>query len=193
MRTAAYLTLILIAIHSPAWTAEPSVKTWNLNGPLPEGWSVISGNWQASDGVLQQLTAERDRYILLFDVELIEGIIEVELSSQRSRLASGIVMKWIDSDHHVFLRHGAYDYFTLGGRGNLKNGPFGDFAISTPPTIPGEFLRLKIIMRDKQLIYVVDDVVVAVAKDSLAGMAGRPGLYAEFPTIYRSIKVTRTK
>lgn len=193
MRTTAFLTFILIVIHSPAWTAEPSVKTWNLNGPLPEGWSVISGNWQASDGVLQQLTAARDRYILLFDVELVEGIIEVELSSQRSRLAAGIILKWIDTDQHVYLRHGAYDYFTLGGRGNLKYGPFGDFAISTPQTIPGDFLKLKIILRDKQLIYVVDDVVVAVAKDSLAGMAGRPGLYAEFPTIYRSIKVTRTK
>ena len=193
MRTT-YLTLILtLTITPPALADEPMAKTWDLTRPIPDNWTVIDGTWETRDGALQQRAAGRSRFIVLFDVQFVEGTIEVEIEAKQAGLASGIVAKWIDPDHHVFVRHGAYDYLTLGGRENFRAGPFGDFAISTPPTKPGQQLHLKIILRDQKLIYIVNDIVAAVANDPLTGKSGRPGLYTEVPVVFRKIKVTATR
>ena len=189
-----YRGLLNLALISTCITGICADEThhWDFRKNLPTTWTVIHGTWQAGDGTLRQTAEDQSRFMILCDEEMVEGTIEVEYEALRPRAFLGLVVKWIDADQHTYLRHGGYDYMSLGGKGNFRYGPFGDFAIGVPRNEIGDRVRLKIVVRDGKIIYSVNGIVLAVMHDPLAGKAGRPGLYTEFPAIFRDFRVTRS-
>ena len=185
------LKLAIVLTWTTAICADET-RRWDFQQDLPASWTVIQGAWEAGDGTLRQTVGNQDRYMILCDEEMVEGTLEVEFEALRERAFLGLVVKWVDADQHVYLRHGGYDYLSLGGKGDLRHGPFGDFAIGIPRNNIGDRVRLKIVVRDGKIIYSVNGIVLAVMHDPLAGKAGRPGLYTEFPAIFRNFRVTRS-
>ena len=171
----------------------------DFDNPDVSRYEFLEGKWVFDSGRLKQVELpgkDERRYkkrIALIDFPLREGIIEVraravpcEIKSRGADFgAIGVIGKYVDAERSWGFRHGSSNNISGYGYFAQNHGAW-TFTMDKPST-------LKVVFANSMVGLIIDDMLVALKKDPLAGEAGRPGVYCEARTDFEAIKITRFK
>jgi hypothetical protein len=105
------------------------------------------------------------------------------------RFASlGIVIKHVDDDNHLWFRFGSYNSKNVDGK--APDG-FDKVVLGVGQPDLNRKYDLTVIARNGLIFICIDDTMIGVLRDPLAGKAGRPGLFSESGVEYDDFRVTR--
>ena len=197
-------TLILLAAMTlMAMTAadcEDNLLYDDFSKEVPGRWETVKGRgWWIEDGkfMTEPKTGDYAKSFSTADFPIINGEIETVMHSTSNKRSGsfGIMGKYIASNNYWRIRFAYWqvqlEVYTPDG----KHGTHYDlFPYSMrDKSAGGNPVRIRVEIVDTKVAFYVDDTLMCIFKDPLAGKAGKPGLTSESTSYSQSFKVRRTK
>lgn len=161
--------------------------------PLAGRWEAVQGTWRVDQGRLVHPNIDfPDHDMLLAGFPFSEGKIEVtaiarEASAKYGFASIGLVARYLDEQKRIYFRFGSYNKVKVDGAApgfmafNLgRGGPDLDRAYA-----------LTLVVRNGVIGVCVDDTMIGVLRDPLAGRTCRAGLFTETGATFDDVRITR--
>ena len=191
----AAMTLLVMS----AADGEDNLLYDDFSKEVPGRWETVKGRgWWLEDGKFMTTpkTGDYAKSYSAVNFPIINGEIETVLHSTIKRSGSfGIMGKYIASDNYWRIRFAYWqvqlEVYTPDGKGDKH---YDLFPYSMRDKNAGENpVRIRVEIVDSKVAFYVDDTLMCIFKDPLAGKAGKPGLTSESTSYSQSFKVRRTK
>lgn len=183
---------VFLAAGATALSAGPAVFEDDFDREVEGHWTRVAGDWRIQDGTMTHRTEGYPIHgQIVAEVPFTEGRIEAVGVARKANdygfASLGLVIKYLDDQTRIWFRFGSYGSKNIDGLApGFDKIPLG----GGMPEIGREY-RLVVIVRNGLIAAFIDDVMVGVARDPLAGKAGRPGLFSEAGVEYHDFRVTR--
>jgi len=188
--TLAGLAFVLVSGSRPVPAADRLSDDFPIE--IPGRWRRVGGPWAIKGGRAFHGTMKQANHdFLVADFPMSEGLIEVTgIAGKPNKLkfsSLGICIKYVDDAHRLYFRFGSY------GRASVdSNVPgFREVRLGRLAPTPDKEYRLTVAVRNGLIGVCIDDVMLCILRDPLAGRAGRPGLFTESGASYDDFRVTR--
>ena len=181
---------LLVSSSRPA--VVPDRLSDGFDKEAPGRWRRVGGPWAIESGMAVHADTKSGSHdFLVADFPMSEGLIEVTgVAGKPNDLkfsSLGICIKYVDDKHRLYFRFGSY-----GGAFVDSNLPgFRKVSLGRLVPVLGKPYRLTVVVRNGLIGVCIDDVMLSILRDPLAGKAGRPGLFTESGASYDDFRVTR--
>ena len=192
MLVLATLALFLVSGSRPPAVKATGTLSDNFDKEVPGRWRRVGGPWRIKGGkAVHGTTRKWNHDFLVADFPMSEGLIEVtgiagKPNSQKFS-SLGICIKYVDDAHRLYFRVGSHRRSSVDS--NLPG--FRKVSLGRFTPTPGRQYRLTVAVRNGLIGVCIDDVMLCILRDPLAGKAGRPGLFTESGARYDDFRVTR--
>jgi len=182
----------LMVTGTDVFSADPDVFEDDFSAEVEGRWERVAGDWRIENGKMTHHTPGHPGHgQLVADFPFREGMIEVTgvaIKENDYKFASlGLVIKHVDGRKRIWFRFGSYGAKNIDGSApGFTKVPLG---VGKPQL--GKEYRLSVIVRNGLIAVSIDDVIIGIARDPLAGETGRPGLFSESDVEYNDFRVTR--
>jgi len=162
-----------------------------------ERFKIISGDWRVGDdGLIQEVARSFCNTIILKAFKLKNGIIEVEANSLDGVGGQHVIFR-CDEDRKDCYMFGSvnaghpnlYAHFWLWKDGLAKKDIIKWEKDQLPKIEANKFHKYKVIFRDNEFEFYIDDKKIGEVKDDTISDAGYIGLHCGSKTIFRNLKV----
>jgi len=158
---------------------------------------IMSGNWvRSTDGLIQDKPNTFCNTVLITDFKLKDGIVEVEANSLDGIGGQHIIWR-CDEDRKNFYMFGSvnlgsptrYAHVQLWKDGIAKRDLIIWGINELPKLEPNRFHKYKVLFRDNEFKFYIDDKKVGELRDDTIREEGYVGLHCGSKTIFRNLKV----
>ena len=186
------LALFLVSAGKPPAVKARGMLSDSFDKEAPGRWRRVGGPWRIKGGkAVHGATKKWNHDFLVADFPMSEGLIEVTgIAGKPNELkfsSLGICIKYVDDAHRLYFRFGSYGKAFVDS--NLTG--FRKVSLGRLVPTPGREYRLTVVVRNGLIGVCIDDVMLSILRDPLAGKAGRPGLFTESGATYDDFRVTR--
>ena len=190
------LIVLYVMLFSHLACCSENLLVDSFDAVAPGRWEDIVGDWVIADGSLmtEPKSGDYQKSMTVCNFPLENGVIEAVLTTRFNRAGSfGIIGKYIDQSNYWHIR---FAYWTVQLQ-IYKEGKVQEYTLFPYSMVDlgggNKQTHLQLVIIDGRVGFFVDNTLITVFKDPLAGRSGRPGLSSESTSYAHSFQARRTK